>query len=83
MKVDVIQVEEAKFKRLRWWSNWVDVAVFNYDCKPFLLQMRISRTNKKQFSAVCMTGKFLYRQSTVQEIGDLTPMAKPLPAGNV
>lgn len=74
MNVNVLQIEEAKFKRYWWWSNWVDIAVFDFESTPFLLQMKVSRTNKKRFNATRMTGAFIYRQSTCQEIGDLTQM---------
>lgn len=75
MKVNVIQVEDAIFgNKWSWWSRWIDVAVFDYYCTPYLLQMRVSRTNKKQFNALRMTGKYVYRQATCREIGDLTQM---------
>ncbi|MEE9351536.1 MAG: hypothetical protein V3U78_04695 [Thiotrichaceae bacterium] len=48
MKVDVLQVGDAKFAgRFSWWSKWVDVAVFDFDYEGYLLQMRISRLNAK------------------------------------
>ena len=75
MKVNVLQVEDAKFKKWAWWSNWVDVAVFDYSYTPFLLQMRVNRFNKKEFNAMRMTGKYIYRQSSAREIGDLTQMS--------
>ncbi|QBQ71165.1 hypothetical protein S0112_050 [Shewanella phage S0112] len=75
MKVDILQVEEATFKRFHWWSNWVDVAVYNYDSKPYLIQMRISRTNRKKFRSVCITG-FSNNLSNTSHIGDLTHMHK-------
>jgi hypothetical protein len=74
MKVDVITVDQATFKRWKWWSNWVDVAVFDYNCAPYLLQMRVSRLNKKDFNAMRITGSFVYRQATCREIGDLVQM---------
>lgn len=72
MKVDVITVAEATFKsRWRWWSNWIDVALFDNGSKPWLVQMRVSRTNRKQFRAHPITG---WGFATVCEIGDLTQM---------
>lgn len=76
-KVDVFTVDDVEFKRFRWWSNWVDVAVFSYDATPYLLQMKISRSNKKQFNAIRITGTYVYRQATTEQIGDLTPMSAP------
>jgi len=75
MKVDVITVAEATFKsRWRWWSNWIDVAMFDYKYETFLIQMRVSRTNAKAFRSVCVTGDFFYRQVTTTTVGDLTQM---------
>jgi len=74
MKVKVLQVKNAKFKyRFSWKSYWVDVAIFDYNCTPFLLQMRVNRLNGKSFKSTRITGK-KYLQSTCREIGDLTPM---------
>ena len=75
MKVDVLTVADVEFGRLQWWSNWIDVAVFDYNCRPFLLQMRINRINGKQFKAICITGPW-YKQATACAIGDLTQMTK-------
>lgn len=73
MKVNVIQLQDATFRKWRWWSNWIDVAVFDYEYRPYLLQMRVSRANGKQFNAICMAG-FIYRQASSSTIGDLTQM---------
>lgn len=75
MKVDVLTIDDVTFKWWQWWSNWVDVAVFDYFSTPFLLQMRVSRTNEKMFNAKRITGKYIYRQSTCLEIGDLVQMS--------
>ena len=75
MKVDVLTVADVEFGRLQWWSNWIDVAVFDYNCRPFLLQMRINRINGKQFKAICITGPW-YKQATACAISDLTQMTK-------
>lgn len=76
MNVDVIQVKDAEFKRFSWWSDWVDVAVFDCNSTPFLLQMSVNRFNKKRFNAIRMTGSIAYRQSTCYEIGDLVQMER-------
>lgn len=73
MKVDVITVEQVNIPRFRWWSNWIDVAVFDYDFRPFLLQMQVSRTNAKKFKVISMTG-WWYRQADSHAIGNLTQM---------
>jgi len=76
MKIDILQVENAKFKKWHWWSYWYDVAVFDFESTPFLLQMRIDRMNRKKFNAIRITGTFVYRQAKCTEIGDLIPMQK-------
>lgn len=79
MKVDVLQVEDAKFKRFSWWSNWVDVAVFTYDIEPYLMQMRVNRFNGKQFRTINMLGSRLARLTlscSASEVGDLMPMKR-------
>jgi len=75
MKVDVLTVADVNFKWWQWWSNWIDVAVFDCGSTPFILQMRVSRTNEKMFNAKRVTGKYWYRQSTCREIGDLVQMS--------
>lgn len=74
MKVDVITVENATFRRLCWWSNWIDVCLYDYESTPFLLQMKVSRSNKKRFRSVRITGSIVYRQATCAAIGNLTQM---------
>ena len=77
MNINILQLKDAHFKsKLHWWSCWVDAAVFNYEYTPFLLQMKISRINKKAFNAICITGKHVYRQATCKEIGDLVSMER-------
>ena len=73
MKVDVIHVSEASFRRFSWYSDWVDVAVYDYECRPWLIQMSISRTNKKRFRSVSISG-MLYKQVSVSQVGSLTQM---------
>jgi hypothetical protein len=75
MKVDVLQVENVEIGRFSWWSKWVDVCVFDYECKPYLVQMKISRANGKKFRSIDITGSFLKLANTGQ-IGDLMPMNK-------
>ncbi len=75
MKIDVIQAKDAKFKRFSYWSDWIDIAVFQYDYTPFLLQMRVNRFNKKKFKSIRISG-LVYRQFTPSDIGDLTQMGK-------
>jgi hypothetical protein len=76
MKVEIIQVSEAHFRsRWSWWSQWIDVALFDYECRPWLIQMRVSRTNAKSFKSIPVTGRF-YRQTTCAQVGDLTQMKR-------
>lgn len=75
MKVDVIQVEQAIFKsRCRWWSNWIDIAVFDYVDTSYLIQMKVNRCNGKRFKTVKTTGLFSVATARTSEVGDLVPM---------
>ena len=75
MKVDVIEVSQAVFGRFSWWSNWIDVAVFNHSTEPYLIQMSVSRKNKKKFRSVKISGKqWQLRQVDVFNVGDLNQM---------
>lgn len=73
-KVNVLTVEDAKIKRWRWWSNWVDVAVIDYAGDSYLVQMKISRTNAKAFRCRKTTGRFTVVGVSSSAIGDLTQM---------
>ncbi len=75
MKVDVLQVKDVGISRWRWWSNWIDIAIYDYECRPWLMQMRVSRTNRKQFKSVCISGKS-YKQVQLLMVGDLTQMSR-------
>lgn len=73
MKVDIITVDDVIIPNWRWYSMWIDIAVFDFESRPWLIQMRVSRTNAKSFRAVSITGLF-YKQTTTREVGDLTQM---------
>lgn len=84
MKVEVLTNKDVTFKKWRWWSNWVDVAVFEDKHETYLLQMRVSRSNKKAFNAVSLSkSTFLGWMNGVlvspAEVGDLTQMRKETP----
>ncbi len=48
-QVPVLQLDEVKIARFHWWSKWQDVCLYNHALVPYLVQMRVSRTNAKQF----------------------------------
>ena len=56
MKVDVLTVESAKFKKYRFWSDWVDVCLFDYAGNGYLLQMSVNRFNGKKFNHIALKG---------------------------
>lgn len=72
-KVNITTCADVKFKKWSWWSNWLDIAVYDYQSRPWLIQMKVNRFNKKKFRSVPITG-FVYRQTTVAAVGDLTQM---------
>jgi hypothetical protein len=76
MKVNVLQVSDATFRRrFSWWSQWIDIAVFDYASTPHLIQMRVSRANGKSFRSIDMTG-WGTKLCNTREVGDLTPMRR-------
>lgn len=76
MKVDVITVAEVKIKRWRWWSDWIDVAVFDWGGGGYLLQMKVSRTNAKRFYAVPFQGFTQTPHASTGHAEDLVQMKK-------
>ena len=73
MKVNVLQVEDAKFSsRFSFWSNWVDVCIFESNTKVYLLQMKVNRFNRKKFATRRLTGSGI--AIYINEVGDLTQM---------
>lgn len=79
-KVNVITVEQAAFPRFAWWSNWIDIAVFNFGGEGYLLQMHVSRRNKKQFRAAPFQSRISAVYATTDQAGDLTQMEGAVPA---
>jgi hypothetical protein len=75
MKVNVLQVKDVTISRWHWWSNWIDIAIYDYECRPWLIQMRVSRTNRKQFKSVCISGESC-KQVQLLMVGDLTQMLR-------
>ena len=71
-KVDVLTSKDVTFKKYRWWSDWVDIAVLNHSYTGYLLQMKVSRTNAKKFNAIPMEGYVAY--ANISQAGDLVQM---------
>ena len=69
MKIEVLQVEDVKFKPYRYWSNWIDVFCYQY-VGPYLVQMKVSRCNGKKFRTIRMVSFF--NSVTVSIPKDLT-----------
>jgi len=73
-KVNVLTDLDVEFRgKYSWWSKWVDIAVFDHACKPYLVQMKVSRNNKKKFRSVSTVG-VVARYSDSLVIGDLNQM---------
>lgn len=60
-RVSVTQLHQVKISRFRWWSNWIDIGVFNNAQGSFLLQMQISRRNAKKFKTRNLTADLTHR----------------------
>ena len=84
MKIDVLTVpgfvrtacNDVEIKKWRWWSNWVDVAVFdhdrNYRSEGYLLQMKVSRRNGKRFKCVPLKSLIGSAHPSTSQAGHLT-----------
>jgi len=85
MKVTVLTVDDVKIRRWHWWSNWIDVAVFDFAGAGHLLQMRISRTNAKQFRCRKFASPFSMGvpYANIVEAGDLVQMEREQVRGGV
>jgi hypothetical protein len=74
-KVDVLQVADVSIGRFSWWSNWIDVCVFDWSGYGYLLQMRVSRTNSKKFKATPFKQVFsMMAHPRTCDVGNLTQM---------
>ena len=76
MKIDVLTVNDVEIKKWRWWSNWVDVAVFNWGSFGYLLQMKVSRWNSKKFKCVSFRRSFSDVHPSTSQAGNLTQTGK-------
>ena len=76
MKIDVLTVNDVEIKKWRWWSNWVDVGVFNGGSFGYLLQMKVSRCNGKKFKCVPFNGFFSSAHPSISQAGNLTQTGK-------
>ncbi len=52
MELKDITEANLKFRSYRYWSDWVDMGLFNYGGDGYLLQMSVSRFNGKKFRGV-------------------------------
>jgi len=73
-KVNVLTVGDVKIKRWCWWSSWVDIAVYDHNVNPHLIQMKISRSNSKKFRSINMMGWKFGNNCRMSDIVDLTQM---------
>ncbi len=74
MKVDVLVFDDVEISRYRWWSKWIDIAVFNFAGCGYLLQMKVSRNNSKRFKTVSYSSIIRSAYANTSEVGDLTQM---------
>ena len=76
MKVDVVQVKDAEF-RYKWsyWSMWIDVCVYKFGYDGYLLQMSVSRTNRKKFRSAPYSAS-PFKSVDAGHVGDLTQMKR-------
>ena len=76
MKVKVLTVDDVEIKNWHWWSDWIDIAVFNYASNGYLLQMKVSRNNSKKFKTTSFKSRFGFAHASIGEIGNLADINK-------
>ncbi len=74
MKVDVLVFDDVEISRYRWWSKWIDIAVFDYGSYGYLLQMKVSRNNSKKFKCIGYKAISNMAHASIHEAGDLSQM---------
>lgn len=75
MKVEVLTVMDVDIKSWKWWTDWIDVSVFNYGDTGYLLQMKVSRNNSKKFRATQFKTRTGIAHPNCAEVGDIMPMS--------
>ena len=69
MSIKILQIEDAQFGRWAWWSNWIDFAAIDHEGEPYLVQMSMSRRNKKRFRCVKASGnRWNFRMASWEEL---------------
>jgi len=74
MKVEVLTKDDVPIRKYRWWSDWIDISIFDSGYTGYLLQMQISRTNKKKFKCVKMSSFIGLITPETNQVGELTSM---------
>ena len=85
MKINITQADQVKFKVWSWWSDWIDISIVptslefssylsnatnaDLDVKSALLQMKISRLNKKKFNVVAINASIDVSESLTSMSG--------------
>lgn len=49
---------QFKWLKFSWWSNWEDIATYSVGGSNYLVQIRCSRMNKKQFRQSLINKRF-------------------------
>ncbi len=70
MELKDITDAELKFRPYRFWSDWVDMGMFNYACSGYLLQMSVNRFNGKRFKSVKLQSLLSLAESTYREVNN-------------
>jgi len=66
----ILDLKDVKFKWWQWHSDWIDVAVYEFGVDAFLLQMRIGRTNGKQFRDTRISREKVLQKGALVHLND-------------
>ena len=73
MKIPVLTAKDVEFRNWCFWTDWIDIAVFDYGHDGYLLQMKVNRFNGKRFICRKFRGAGVAVPS-VSQVEELLPM---------
>jgi len=68
MELSDIKTADIKFRRFHFWSDWVDMGMFNFCSRGYLMQMSVNRFNKKRFLAIKLSRTFQLAHPLCQQV---------------
>ena len=54
--MDLIELPKVRYRRWRWWSDWVDCFAADYDGRGYIVQMKRNRFGRLRFKPISIQG---------------------------